>query len=79
MAGEWRLMSRAAMPMAPRVWSEVAEGATGEWRGRPWGYDLEQEERQWRLEDRDGDEDGDSLCFYMAIIVSQMPCLKSMA
>ena len=28
--------SRAAVPMAPRVQSGVAEGATGEWRGRPW-------------------------------------------
>jgi hypothetical protein len=35
MAREWR-GSRAAMPMAPRVWSRVVEGVAGEWRGRPW-------------------------------------------
>ena len=34
-AGEWR-GSRAAIPMAPRVQSGVAEGVAGEWRGRPW-------------------------------------------
>jgi hypothetical protein len=33
-AGEWR-GSRAAVPMAPRVWGRVAEGAAREWRGRP--------------------------------------------
>ena len=47
-----------------------------EWRGRPWGYDLEQEERRWRLEDGDGGGDGDSLRFYVAIIVPQMPLSK---
>jgi hypothetical protein len=35
--GEWRLMSRDAMLMAPRVQRGVAEGAAREWRGRPWG------------------------------------------
>jgi hypothetical protein len=34
-AGESR-GSRAAVPMAPRVHSRVAEGVDGEWRGRPW-------------------------------------------
>ena len=33
-AGEWR-GSRAAVPIAPRVESRVAEGTTVEWRGRP--------------------------------------------
>jgi hypothetical protein len=28
--------SQAAMPMAPRVRSRVAEVAAGEWRERPW-------------------------------------------
>ena len=28
--------SQAAVPMAPRVRSEVAEGVAREWRGRPW-------------------------------------------
>ena len=32
---EWR-GSRAAVPMAPRVRSGVAEGVAGESRGRPW-------------------------------------------
>ena len=27
--------SRAVVPMAPRVWSRVAEGAAREWRRRP--------------------------------------------
>ena len=35
MAGESR-ESQAAVPMAPRVLSWVAEGAVGEWRGRQW-------------------------------------------
>lgn len=32
-AGEWR-ESRATVLMAPRVWSGVAEGVAGKWRGR---------------------------------------------
>jgi hypothetical protein len=35
--GDWRLMSRATMPMTPRVHRGVAEGVAREWRGRPWG------------------------------------------
>ena len=34
-AREWR-GSRAAMPMAPRVWSRVAKGVAREWSGKPW-------------------------------------------
>ena len=34
---------------------------------------MEREERRWRLEDGDGGGDGDSLCFYVAITVPQMP------
>ena len=34
-AGELR-GSQAAMPMAPRVQSGMAEGVAGEWIGRPW-------------------------------------------
>ena len=64
------------MTMAPRVRRWLAEGAAGEWRGRPWGSDLEREERQWWLDDGDGGGDGDSLRFYVAITVPQMPLSK---
>ena len=33
---------------------------------------MEQEGRRWRLEDGDGGRDGDSMRFYVAIIVPQM-------
>ena len=34
---------------------------------------MEREERRWQLEDGDGGRDGDSLHFYVAITVPQMP------
>ena len=43
-AREWR-GSRAAILMAPRVRSGVAEGVAGEWKGRPWDSDFKMEER----------------------------------
>ena len=44
----------------------MKEGATGEWRGRSWDLDLEQE-------NGDGGGDGDSLRFYVASTIPQMP------
>ena len=37
---------------------------------------MEREERRWRLEDVDGGGDGDSLRFFVAITVPQMPLSK---
>jgi hypothetical protein len=71
---EWR-WSQAAIPMVPRVRSGVAEGMAREWRGRPWNLDLELEEMM-RLENGDGGRDGDFFCFYVAIILPQMPLSK---
>ena len=76
-AGESR-GSRVAMLMAPRVWSRVERGRleSGE-GGMGLGFGA-RGEMVW-LENGDGGGDDDSLCFYVAITLPQMPLSESMA
>ena len=59
------------MPMVPRVWSGVAEGAVES--GVRWRETLEQEDR----ENADGEQGGgEFLRFYVVTTIPQIPLLR---
>ena len=64
-AGEWRGSQAAVLMHLARVWTMVAEGL---------GFGAGGETvRLVRLENGDGGRDDDSLCFYVAITIPQIP------